>query len=134
MWRQHTVYREHGGAVIRGEHVGKWISLTARGTRHVQIRAGRLLEGGTTAPARAETTAPFDGNMTELAAHCRALLVRTVDTTTDTTTDTATENPAAPAQGQRPRRSGNRGAITLAPACSAVALGLLLAAMGGALG
>ncbi|MCX4723079.1 hypothetical protein [Streptomyces sp. NBC_01306] len=131
LWRQHTVYRERGGsAVIRGEHVGKWISLTARGTGHVHIRAGRLLDGGTSAPARAETTAPFDGNITELAAHCRALLLETVDTTTGT----APADPATPAHGQRPLRSGNRGSITLALACSAVALGLFLAAMGGVLG
>lgn len=48
LWREHTVYRERGGGVvIRGEHVGRWISLGPTGGKdQALLRAGRLLDGG----------------------------------------------------------------------------------------
>lgn len=76
LWREHTLYRERGGGVvIRGEHVGRWISLAPRGTRdEILVRAGRILDGGTTAPARAETVVSLSVSRAELAAVCRRLL------------------------------------------------------------
>ena len=76
LWQRHTVYRERtGGMVIRGEHVERWISLAATGTRgEVLIRAGRILDGGTTAPARTEAVVPLASGTQELAAVCRRLL------------------------------------------------------------
>ncbi|WP_228973765.1 hypothetical protein [Streptomyces sp. DH12] len=76
LWRQHTLYRERSGAVvIRGEHVRRWISLSPRGTRdEVLIRAGRILDGGTTAPARSEVVVRLAAGRDELAAVCRRLL------------------------------------------------------------
>ncbi|GAA4892955.1 hypothetical protein ACFPM3_16940 [Streptomyces coeruleoprunus] len=79
LWRQHTVYRERGGGVvIRGEHVERWISLAPSGGRdEVLIRAGRILDGGTTAPARSEAVVSITAGTTELAAICRRLLAET---------------------------------------------------------
>lgn len=61
LWREHTVYRERsGGMVIRGEHVRRWISLAPAGGRdEILVRAGRILDGGTTAPARSEAVVPL---------------------------------------------------------------------------
>lgn len=57
LWRRHTVYRERaGGGVIRGEHVQRWIRLALSGRKdEILLRAGRILDGGITAPARSET-------------------------------------------------------------------------------
>ncbi len=76
LWQHHTLYRERdGGMVIRGEHVQRWISLGVAGTRgDVRIRAGVILDGGTTAPARTETVVPLAAGTPELAAACRRLL------------------------------------------------------------
>lgn len=76
LWREHTVYRERGGGVvIRGEHVERWISLAPTGGRNqARLRAGRLLDGGTTAPARSETVVDLSVGTAELAAVCRRLL------------------------------------------------------------
>ncbi|NEB37936.1 hypothetical protein [Streptomyces sp. SID14515] len=76
LWREHTVYRERsGGMVIRGEHVERWISLApAGGAGEVLVRAGRILDGGTTAPARSEAVVPLSAGMGPLAATCRRLL------------------------------------------------------------
>ncbi|MGA5067511.1 hypothetical protein ACPB9E_27690 [Streptomyces exfoliatus] len=76
LWREHTVYRERGGGVvIRGEHVGRWISLGPTGGKdQALLRAGRLLDGGTTAPARTEVVVDLTAGTTELAAVCRSLL------------------------------------------------------------
>ncbi|MFJ3582526.1 hypothetical protein ACIPPS_09860 [Streptomyces sp. NPDC090127] len=76
LWREHTVYRERGGGVvIRGEHVERWISLAPTGGRNqARLRAGRLLDGGTTAPARSEVVVDLTVGTTELAAVCRRLL------------------------------------------------------------
>ncbi|MFD9500980.1 hypothetical protein [Streptomyces sp. NPDC060035] len=76
LWREHTVYRERsGGVVIRGEHVRRWISLAPAGGRdEVLVRAGRILDGGTTAPARSEAVVPLSAGTGLLAATCRRLL------------------------------------------------------------
>ncbi|MGX1885194.1 hypothetical protein [Streptomyces sp. NPDC055287] len=76
LWREHTVYRDRaGGVVIRGEHVQRWISLAPAGGRgEVLVRAGRILDGGTTAPARSEAIVPLDAGTAQLAATCRRLL------------------------------------------------------------
>ncbi|MFE4912223.1 hypothetical protein ACFRCX_11815 [Streptomyces sp. NPDC056652] len=76
LWREHTVYRERsGGVVIRGEHVRRWISLAPTGGRdEVLVRAGRILDGGTTAPARSEAVVPLSAGTGVLAATCRRLL------------------------------------------------------------
>ncbi|MEV0000571.1 hypothetical protein [Streptomyces sp. NPDC050848] len=76
LWREHTVYRERGGGVvIRGEHVERWISLAPTGGRNqARLRAGRLLDGGTTAPARSEVVVDLSVGTAELAAVCRRLL------------------------------------------------------------
>ncbi|MER6387166.1 hypothetical protein ACFXEL_37210 [Streptomyces sp. NPDC059382] len=79
LWREHTVYRDRtGGVVIRGEHVQRWISLApSAGRDEVLLRAGRILEGGTTAPARGEAVASLSAGTGELAAVCRRLLAET---------------------------------------------------------
>ncbi|MGR8006984.1 hypothetical protein [Streptomyces hypolithicus] len=76
LWREHTVYRDRaGGVVIRGEHVQRWISLAPAGGRgEILVRAGRILDGGTTAPARSEAIVPLDAGTAELAAACRRML------------------------------------------------------------
>ncbi|WP_418960068.1 hypothetical protein [Streptomyces tritici] len=76
LWREHTVYRERGGGVvIRGEHVRRWISLAPTGGKdRALLRAGRILDGGTTAPARSEVVVDLTAPTTELAAVCRRLL------------------------------------------------------------
>ncbi|MFF8500357.1 hypothetical protein ACF07L_06830 [Streptomyces anulatus] len=76
LWREHTVYRERsGGMVIRGEHVRRWISLAPAGGRdEILVRAGRILDGGTTAPARSEAVVPLSAGTGVLAATCRRLL------------------------------------------------------------
>ncbi|MET7365453.1 hypothetical protein ABZS61_06415 [Streptomyces sp. NPDC005566] len=100
LWREHTVYRERsGGVVIRGEHVRRWISLAPAGGRdEVLVRAGRILDGGTTAPARSEAVVPLSAGTGVLAATCRRLLA-------EAAADVAPVAPgrAAPA---RSRRSG----------------------------
>lgn len=75
LWREHTVYRERsGGMVIRGEHVRRWISLAPAGGRdEILVRAGRILDGGTTAPARSEAVVPLTAGTDVLAAACRRL-------------------------------------------------------------
>ncbi|MGW7054327.1 hypothetical protein [Streptomyces sp. NPDC054887] len=100
LWREHTVYRDRaGGVVIRGEHVQRWISLAPAGGRgEILVRAGRILDGGTTAPARSEAVVPLAAGAGELAATCRRLLAEAaVDTTS-----------RAPGQG-RSRKSGGSG-------------------------
>ncbi|MFF3692966.1 hypothetical protein [Streptomyces sp. NPDC002221] len=79
LWREHTLYRERSGTVvIRGSHVERWISLSPTGgVDQVLIRAGRILDGGTTAPARSEAVASLTVGRAELAAICRRLLAET---------------------------------------------------------
>ncbi|MER5205439.1 hypothetical protein [Streptomyces sp. NPDC002825] len=76
LWREHTVYRERGGGVvIRGEHVRRWISLAPTGGKdRALLRAGRILDGGTTAPARTEVVVDLTAGTSELATVCRRLL------------------------------------------------------------
>ncbi|GGT35277.1 hypothetical protein P6B95_20385 [Streptomyces atratus] len=102
LWREHTVYRERsGGVVIRGEHVRRWISLALAGGRdEVLVRAGRILDGGTTAPARSEAVVPLSAGTGVLAATCRRLLA-------ETAADVAPVAPgrAAPGGSKRSKRS-----------------------------
>ncbi|MFI6653520.1 hypothetical protein ACIBI8_38740 [Streptomyces sp. NPDC050529] len=126
LWRRHTVYRERGGTVvIRGEDAGRWISLASHGSGRVRIRAGRILDGGTTAPARAETTVPLDGDMTRLAACCRGLLAETAGAR-------AAEGATASPVTDRPRRgprNGRRRQGTAVLVCAAVVVGLIAVSM-----
>ncbi|MFB6988268.1 hypothetical protein [Streptomyces sp. NPDC056304] len=100
LWREYTVYRERsGGVVIRGEHVRRWISLAPAGGRdEVLVRAGRILGGGTTAPARSEALVPLSAGTGVLAATCRRLLA-------EAAADPALVEPGRAAPG-RPNRSG----------------------------
>ncbi|WP_256106361.1 hypothetical protein [Streptomyces sp. ODS05-4] len=102
LWREHTVYRERsGGVVIRGEHVQRWISLAPAGGRdEILLRAGRILDGGTTAPARCEAVMPSAASGAELAAACRRLLADTA---------AGPDHRTGAPQGAPPRR-GARGA------------------------
>ncbi|WP_073952781.1 hypothetical protein [Streptomyces kebangsaanensis] len=108
LWRQHTVYRDRaGGVVIRGEHVQRWISLAPSGRKdEILLRAGRILDGGTTAPARSETVVPLRAGTGELATACRRLLA-------ETAADAAPPAPAAPGRAKRrsgkPKRPGRKG-------------------------
>jgi hypothetical protein len=89
------VYRERsGGVVIRGEHVRRWISLAPAGGRdEVLVRAGRILDGGTTAPARSEAVVPLSVGTGVLAATCRRLLA-------DAAADAALAVPGRAARGR----------------------------------
>ncbi|ORT57013.1 hypothetical protein [Streptomyces sp. CB03238] len=121
LWREHTVYRERsGGVVIRGEHVKRWISLAPAGGRdEILLRAGRILDGGTTAPARSEAVMPLSAGTAELAAACRRLLAETAAEAA-----LAAAGPAAKPRGagrkvaarprrpKKPRRSGRKGRHT----------------------
>ncbi|MEK9521669.1 hypothetical protein ACIOMM_00845 [Streptomyces sp. NPDC087908] len=103
LWREHTVYRERGGGVvIRGEHVRRWISLGPTGGKdQALLRAGRLLDGGTTAPARTEVVVDLTAGTAELAAVCRRMLAEVA----------AVAEPAAaqPARAGRAAGSGKPG-------------------------
>ncbi|MGW7551775.1 hypothetical protein [Streptomyces rimosus] len=116
LWQRHTVYRDRtGGVVIRGEHVERWISLSVTGTRgEVLIRAGRILDGGTSAPARAETVMRLDSGTGELAAACRRLLA-------DIAMSSEPSAPRMPEYARSPRQARNR------PRKARIALWVLLA-------
>ncbi|MCP9985714.1 hypothetical protein LUX01_02385 [Streptomyces sudanensis] len=105
LWREHTLYRERsGGVVIRGEHVRRWISLSPRGTRDdVLLRAGRILDGGTTAPARSEAVVSLSAGRQELAAVCRRLLA---EAAADAEPPGAVRAAPARAGGRAGRRGG----------------------------
>lgn len=97
------------------------------GSGRVRIRAGRILDGGTTAPARAETTAALDGDIAVLAACCRGLLAETAGAR-------AAETAAPPPGTARPRprsRKGRRGRGTAVLVCAAVVVGLIAASVFG---
>ncbi|RPK94021.1 hypothetical protein [Streptomyces sp. ADI98-10] len=107
LWREHTVYRERsGGMVIRGEHVERWISLAPAGGRgEVLVRAGRILDGGTTAPARSEAVVPLSAGTGELAATCRRLLAEAAaDAVGVAPGRAASGRPERPRRSERPRR------------------------------
>ncbi|MET9515569.1 hypothetical protein [Streptomyces sp. NPDC002994] len=114
LWREHTVYRDRaGGVVIRGEHVQRWISLAPAGGRgEILVRAGRILDGGTTAPARSEAIVPLAAGTGELAATCRRLLA---EAAVDAAPRVAGPSSAGHAKGadgsrrsRRSRRSGKQ--------------------------
>ncbi|MBT2406597.1 MULTISPECIES: hypothetical protein [unclassified Streptomyces] len=126
LWREHTVYRTRaGGVVIRGEHVQRWISLApSAGRDEVLVRAGRILDGGTTAPARSEAVARLSAGTAELAAVCRRLLAETAPG----------PSPAAPRAARAPRqrqrgRSARRGRHTSARSWLVVACMAAIAAL-----
>ncbi|WMX44155.1 hypothetical protein [Streptomyces roseicoloratus] len=101
LWREHTVYRERdGGVVIRGEHVRRWISLAPTGGKdQARVRAGRILDGGTTAPARLEAVVDLTSGTAELATVCRRLLA---ETAADAAPSTAgASRPSRPARATR---------------------------------
>ncbi|MFI1223808.1 MULTISPECIES: hypothetical protein [unclassified Streptomyces] len=105
LWKEHTVYRERsGGMVVRGEHVRRWISLAPAGGRdEILVRAGRILDGGTTAPARSEAVVPLSAGTGVLAATCRRLLA-------DAAADAERVAPGRAASGRSrgSRKSGRR--------------------------
>lgn len=103
LWKEHTVYRERGGGVvIRGEHVRRWISLAPTGGKdRALLRAGRILDGGTTAPARSEVVVDLTAGTAELAATCRRLLA---DVTAAADEPRPGARPAGPSRaGRAPR-------------------------------
>ncbi|MFF2405968.1 hypothetical protein [Streptomyces sp. NPDC058092] len=106
LWREHTVYRERsGGVVIRGEHVRRWISLAPAGGRdEVLVRAGRILDGGTTAPARSEAVVPLSVGTGMLAATCRRLLAEAA-----ADVEPVAPGRAAPGRSKRSKRSNQSG-------------------------
>ncbi|WP_351230823.1 hypothetical protein [Streptomyces sp. NPDC002133] len=110
LWREHTVYRDRaGGVVIRGEHVQRWISLAPSGGRdEILLRAGRILDGGTTAPARSEAVASLTAGTSELAAICRRLLAEAAADAAPSA-PRASGGPARPERSRRTRRSGRSG-------------------------
>lgn len=109
LWREHVVYRERGGGVvIRGEHVQRWISMAPSGGRdEILLRAGRILDGGTTAPARSEAVASLSAGTHELAAICRRLLA---EAATEATTEAAP--PRRARKRERRARKGRQGRHT----------------------
>ncbi|MFE6667400.1 hypothetical protein ACFVFH_28045 [Streptomyces sp. NPDC057697] len=108
LWREHTVYRERsGGVVIRGEHVRRWISLAPSGGRdEVLVRAGRILDGGTTAPARSEAVVPLSASTSMIAATCRRLLAETAADAEPVTAQAAPRRSGRSGKAARPRRRG----------------------------
>ncbi|WP_231626931.1 hypothetical protein [Streptomyces apocyni] len=149
LWKQHTVYRDRtGGVVIRADQVHRWISLANSGTRgEVLVRAGRLLDGGTTAPARAEAVVPLSTGVTGLAATCRRLLADTAEATTEhpvsapaksgkASTAGKSRKPRSAGKKQRParRRRGLPGWVIVVTASGTVALVAVAAAYQSATG
>ncbi|MGO4630474.1 hypothetical protein AB4225_05955 [Streptomyces sp. 2RAF24] len=110
LWKEHTVYRERGGGVvIRGEHVRRWISLSPTGGKdQALVRAGRILDGGTTAPARLEVVVDLSAGTSELAAVCRRLLAETA-AESEPSSSAATPRRARAARAPRPRKGRHTG-------------------------
>ncbi|MGW1864357.1 hypothetical protein ACWCPS_02195 [Streptomyces mauvecolor] len=106
LWREHTLYRERSGSVvIRGAHVDRWISLSPTGGQdQVLIRAGRILDGGTTAPARSEAVASLADGTAELAAVCRRLLAEAAAGPAPVTRQPRPGRPKKGKGANRPRR------------------------------
>lgn len=124
LWKEHTVYRERGGGVvIRGEHVRRWISLAPTGGRdQALVRAGRILDGGTTAPARLEAVVDLSAGTAELAAVCRRLLA---ETAAESGAPARPASPARAARAPRPRRNRHTGLGSwVALLCVAAIVGL----------
>ncbi|MER7952681.1 hypothetical protein ABTY59_35355 [Streptomyces sp. NPDC096079] len=116
LWREHTVYRERGGGVvIRGEHVRRWISLAPTGGKdRALLRSGRILDGGTTAPARTEVVVDLTAGTAELAAVCRRLLAEVAAAAEPAPGPSRAgrspkgEKPGRPARADRPGRRPRR--------------------------
>ncbi|MFI9114877.1 hypothetical protein [Streptomyces venezuelae] len=108
LWREHTVYRERGGGVvIRGEHVRRWISLGPTGGKdRALLRAGRLLDGGTTAPARTEVVVDLTAGTAELAAVCRRLLAEVAAAAEPAPVPAGAPRRQKPARAARAARAG----------------------------
>ncbi|MFG2288202.1 hypothetical protein ACGFOU_19335 [Streptomyces sp. NPDC048595] len=111
LWREHTVYRERsGGVVIRGEHVQRWISLAPAGGRdEILIRAGRILDGGTTAPARSEAVVSLSTGTVQLAATCRRLLAEAASGPTPAASRPATPRHTTNSAARKGRSVRGRG-------------------------
>ncbi|MEV6332909.1 hypothetical protein [Streptomyces sp. NPDC051909] len=111
LWKEHTVYRERGGGVvIRGDHVRRWISLAPTGGKdQALMRAGRILDGGTTAPARLEVVVDLASGTAELAAVCRRLLAETAADAAPSTAGSVRPPRAARATGGKGRTKAPRG-------------------------
>ncbi|MFI8826341.1 hypothetical protein [Streptomyces sp. NPDC053431] len=116
LWREHTVYRERGGGVvIRGDHVRRWISLAPTGGKdQALVRAGRILDGGTTAPARLEAVVDLTAGTAELAAVCRRLLAETAAEAAPSAAGSRPVRASRPARAKgpgaaRPRRGRHTG-------------------------
>ncbi|MFJ2936872.1 hypothetical protein ACIO8G_29430 [Streptomyces sp. NPDC087219] len=111
LWREHTVYRERGGGVvIRGEHVRRWISLGPTGGKdQALLRAGRLLDGGTTAPARTEVVVDLKAGTAELAAVCRRMLAEVAAVTEPAPAQARAGRAAEPGRQGRPGRQRKPG-------------------------
>ncbi|MFJ9407324.1 hypothetical protein [Streptomyces sp. NPDC101393] len=111
LWREHTVYRERsGGVVIRGEHVQRWISLAPAGGRdEILVRVGRILDGGTTAPARSEAVVPLSTETVQLAATCRRLLAEAASGPTQGAARPASSHRTGNSGARSGRRAGGRG-------------------------
>ncbi|MFF2774513.1 hypothetical protein ACFVU3_06360 [Streptomyces sp. NPDC058052] len=110
LWREHTVYRERGGGVvIRNEHVERWISLAPTGGKdRALLRAGRLLDGGTTAPARTEVVVDLTAPVSELATVCRRMLAEVAAAAEPDAGPSRAGRPAAPRR--RPEKAREAGA------------------------
>ncbi|MGW5421968.1 hypothetical protein [Streptomyces sp. NPDC003943] len=125
LWREHTVYRERGGGVvIRGEHVRRWISLAPTGGKdQALVRAGRILDGGTTAPARLEVVVDLTAGTAELAAVCRRLLAEVAaDAAPSAAGATRTGRTARPARPRKRRHTGFGSWVVLVCVAGVVAL------------
>ncbi|MFC8506509.1 hypothetical protein ACFU3J_14380 [Streptomyces sp. NPDC057411] len=108
LWKEHTIYRERGGGVvIRGEHVRRWISLAPTGGRdQALVRAGRILDGGTTAPARLEAVVDLTAGTAELATVCRRLLAETAADAGPAPSPRPARAPRAPRPPRKGRHTG----------------------------
>ncbi|GAA2426242.1 hypothetical protein GCM10010433_27760 [Streptomyces pulveraceus] len=137
LWREHTVYRERsGGVVIRGEHVRRWISLAPAGGRdEVLVRAGRILDGGTTAPARSEAVVPLSASTGMLAATCRRLLAEAAADAALVAPQAAPRRSRRSKKAARPKGSGKHTSfgswVILACVTGVIALYIYSAAMHG---
>ncbi|MEU9088118.1 hypothetical protein [Streptomyces sp. NPDC048357] len=134
LWREHTVYRDRaGGVVIRGEHVQRWISLApGSGRDEVLVRAGRILDGGTTAPARSEAVARLTSGTGELAAVCRRLLSETAVSSTALPRGSRSRGGQRRPRGRAATRGGHTSLASWAVVAAMVAVvGLYLASATG---
>ncbi|MEU9852759.1 hypothetical protein [Streptomyces sp. NPDC047974] len=128
LWREHTVYRERGGGVvIRGEHVRRWISLAPTGGKdQALLRAGRILDGGTTAPARTEVVVDLTAPVAELATVCRRMLAEVAaaaDAGRGGDVDAGPSRAGRPGKGRKARKEPKAPKAPKAPRASAAGTG-----------